>query len=416
MANLFDSIREFFAQKEALPPGSYSYTAPADDPLNYRLHLRIDTDGSGVLIVNAATILHLNMSAAEYAYHLIQGTPADEVARQVASRYQVKYDTALQDYEDFKERIEALITTPDLDPVSFLNFERHIPYSNELTAPYRLDCALTYRLPEGVDALDAPTKRVDRELTTEEWKQIIDKAWAVGIPQILFTGGEPTLRDDLPELLQHAEDNGQVTGILTDGLKLADTNYLNALLQAGLDHAMIVMQPNQEQTWEALSSFSYWTETLDEDIYVAAHLTITTENAADITAHLARLAKAGVSAVSLSTNSPELIGKLTEARDYVSHLDLGLVWDLPVPYSKMNPVDLELEGELALGGEMALQHEMGLEVAPKSEDYRSGAGRGWLYVEPDGDVLPGQGINTILGNLLTDSWEDIWAKAKEYKG
>ena len=416
MANIFESIREFFAQKEPLEPGVYSYTAPADDPLNYRLHLRIDADGSGVLIVNAATVLHLNMSAAEYAYHLVQGTSAEEVARQVATRYQVKYDTALQDFEDFKERIEILISTPDLDPVSFLDFERHVPYSDELTAPYRLDCALTYRLPEGADALDAPTKRVDRELTTEEWKQIIDRAWEVGIPQILFTGGEPTLRDDLPELLQHAEDNGQVTGILTDGLKLADTEYLNALLQAGLDHAMIVMQPNKEQPWEALSSFSYWTETLEEDIYVAAHLTIAPKNAADITTHLDRLAKAGVSAVSLSTTSPDLTPKLTEARDYVDHLDLGLVWDLPVPYSKLNPVDLELEGELELGGEMALRDAMDLDIDMDAEDTKSGAGRGWLYVEPDGDVLPGQGINTILGNLLTDSWEDTWAKAKEYKG
>ena len=31
-----------------------------------------------------------------------------------------------------------------------------------------------------------------------------------------------------------------------------------------------------------------------------------------------------------------------------------------------------------------------------------------LYVEPDGDVLPAQGYNVVLGNLLRDSWETIW--------
>ena len=31
-----------------------------------------------------------------------------------------------------------------------------------------------------------------------------------------------------------------------------------------------------------------------------------------------------------------------------------------------------------------------------------------LYVEPDGDVLPAQGYNVVLGNLLRDSWEAIW--------
>jgi MoaA/NifB/PqqE/SkfB family radical SAM enzyme len=41
-----------------------------------------------------------------------------------------------------------------------------------------------------------------------------------------------------------------------------------------------------------------------------------------------------------------------------------------------------------------------------------GAGKAWLYVEPDGDVLPAQGINRVLGNLLRDQWESVWTQAK----
>jgi MoaA/NifB/PqqE/SkfB family radical SAM enzyme len=36
------------------------------------------------------------------------------------------------------------------------------------------------------------------------------------------------------------------------------------------------------------------------------------------------------------------------------------------------------------------------------------AARQHLYVEPDGDVLPGQGYNVVLGNLLRDPWKAIW--------
>jgi MoaA/NifB/PqqE/SkfB family radical SAM enzyme len=37
-----------------------------------------------------------------------------------------------------------------------------------------------------------------------------------------------------------------------------------------------------------------------------------------------------------------------------------------------------------------------------------GAGKAWLYVEPDGDVLPSQGNSEkILGNLLRDEWTKI---------
>ena len=36
----------------------------------------------------------------------------------------------------------------------------------------------------------------------------------------------------------------------------------------------------------------------------------------------------------------------------------------------------------------------------------SGAGKTWLYVEPDGDVLPAQGMaDNVLGNFLRDPWE-----------
>jgi MoaA/NifB/PqqE/SkfB family radical SAM enzyme len=40
-----------------------------------------------------------------------------------------------------------------------------------------------------------------------------------------------------------------------------------------------------------------------------------------------------------------------------------------------------------------------------------GGGRAWLYVEPDGDALPTQGVDRVLGNVLRDSWADIWARA-----
>jgi hypothetical protein len=49
------------------------------------VHLRLRKDGSGILIVNASTVLHLNPSAAEYAFHFIKGTNPDEAAKQVAA-------------------------------------------------------------------------------------------------------------------------------------------------------------------------------------------------------------------------------------------------------------------------------------------------------------------------------------------
>jgi hypothetical protein len=384
MAKLTDSIRSLFSPIQPIEPGMYHYIAPQDDPRNYRLHLRLEEDGSGILIVNAATVLHLNQTAAEYAYYFVHNTPAEEVAKKMSRRYHVDSDQAFKDYRDLGERILVLVETPDLDPVTFLDFSRRTPYSGRISAPYRLDCALTYRLPEGASPDFAPTKNVVRELNTAEWAQVLEKAWGVGIPQVVFTGGEPTLRDDLVSLVEHAEYLGMVSGLLTDGLRLADKAYLDKLLQTGLDHLMILLQPDNETCWTALQN------AMQGDIFVTAHLTLTEANKDGYTQILGRLAQLGVPAISLTASSKDLEPVLHAARDTAAALGMELVWDVPVPYSVFNPVSMEVpDAELV-----------------------EGAGRAWLYIEPDGDVLPAQGLETVLGNVLTDTWQKIWKRGK----
>jgi hypothetical protein len=379
MTALLKPFRRLFTPLHPIPPGLYHYQSPPDDPRNYRLHLRLEAHGGGVLIVNAATILHLNQTAAEYAYYFVQNIPADQAAGLMAARYHVSQEQARQDYLDLTERVQILANTTDLDPVTYLDFERQKPFSGEISSPYRLDCALTYRLPSDEAADAAPIERVSRELSTAEWKSILDKAWAAGIPHVVFTGGEPTLRDDLPELIAHAEALGQVSGLLSQGLRLADELYLDRLLRAGLDHLMLVLRPEDEQSWQAVGNAQF------EDLFVAVHLSLTPDDQANATAILERLAGMGVQHLSLSASEPSLAPALSAARDKAAALQMELVWNLPVPYSKLHPVALE-------AGDALIE----------------GAGRAWLYVEPDGDVRPTQGDPRVLGNLLNDPWEKIW--------
>jgi MoaA/NifB/PqqE/SkfB family radical SAM enzyme len=172
-----------------------------------------------------------------------------------------------------------------------------------------------------------------------------------------------------------------VTGILTNGDRLSEGDYLQQLLQSGLDHVMILLDPEDELAWTGLESI------LTEDIHTTVHLTITSGETTQTEMLLNRLSNMNVTSVSLSASDLALKDALEAERTLAAELGMELVWDVPVPYSRNNPVALEL---------------MNTEVPPE------GAGQAWIYVEPDGDVLPAQGINKVMGNLLNDPWEDIW--------
>jgi len=238
MNNFFSSITQLFKPAKPIPAGVYHFQSPTTADNQYRLHLRVSPNGEGLLIINASTILHLNQSATEYAYHLIKETIPDEVARLMTSSYEINRNDARSDFFELKKRIRTLLETRDL----------------EAAAPYRLDCAITYQLPEKSHLDLAPVKRVDRELTTEEWEKIINRSWRAGIPHLIFTGGEPTIREDLIDLIICAEKNGQVTGLLTDGYKLINDSFRNELLQSGLDHLLFILTPTDKTSWDALRS------------------------------------------------------------------------------------------------------------------------------------------------------------------
>jgi hypothetical protein len=378
---IFGDLRKIFVPVQPLSAGTVQKQVAPEGAPPYRLHLRMHSDGSGMLIVNASTVLHLNPTATEYAYHFIQGTSEEETSKAISKRYRVNRKQAQEDYQYFIDRVQALISTPDLDPVTMLDFERVRPYDTALTAPLRLDCALTYRLPPGADPISSPSKRVTRELTTEEWMSVLDKAWSFGIPHVTFTGGEPTMREDLPALIAHAETNGQVTGLMTDGLKLSNYAYLQSLLQTGLDHLLFILAPENPASWQALEAC------LKADIFVTVHLTIKESDAANFKALLEKLVGMGVKSLSLTTD-PAHRDAVLQNRQALADLGVTLVWDLPVPYSENNPVAYELLED---------------ETTP------SGAGKAWLYVEPDGDVLPAQGkADQVLGNILTDEWSTLY--------
>lgn len=86
-------------------------------------------------------------------------------------------------------------------------------------------------------ALDPP----GRELTTDEWRRVLDEAAALGVLQVHFSGGEPMARRDLVQLVAHASRAGLYTNIITSGVLLSDA-AIAGLVAAGIDHIQLSFQ------------------------------------------------------------------------------------------------------------------------------------------------------------------------------
>ncbi len=381
MTSILERWFPFTRPAGPIQPGMYASQPKPDAAIPFRLHLRVEQDGSGLLLVNAATVLHLNATATAHALELIRDATIADAARAVRSRFRVSRRRALSDQVELRDQVMRLAIQPDVDPVVFLGMERQEPHSTRMSAPYRIDLALTYATdPDGaIDPL--AHKRVDRELGLEEWKGVLQSAWSAGIPHVTFTGGEPTRRPDLTALIGYAQELGQVSGLLTEGRRLADAAYMKSLEAAGLDHILLSLAHTDEASKAGLRA------ALASDIFTAVHLTLYGSTAL-ATSILRELKELGVPAVSLTVSDPGDAGRdlLAAARQAVAELGIDLIWNLPAPYSARHPIQLELDKPV------------------------EGGGRAWLYVEPDGDVLPTQGVDRVLGNVLRDTWADVWAR------
>jgi radical SAM protein with 4Fe4S-binding SPASM domain len=268
----------------------------------------------------------------------------------------------------------------------------------DLAITYRCnnDCAHCYNI-EGRDL---------GELPTDSWKRILDKAWGLGIPHIIFTGGEPTLREDLPELIAHAEQLGQITGLNTNARRLSDPHYLEKLIAAGLDHVQVTLESYDPAIHDrmvgAKGAFPQTVRglknALASPLYVMTNTTMLRTNLATIPATLDFLADIGVRTVGLNalihsgrgaavgTGLPEseLNPLLALVRQKTEAAAQRLIWYTPTQYCNFDPMELDL----GVKGCTAALYNM--------------------CIEPDGSVLPCQSYYRPLGKMLESDWDAIW--------
>jgi pyrroloquinoline quinone biosynthesis protein E len=112
--------------------------------------------------------------------------------------------------------------------------------------PFGLLMELTFRCPLHCPYCSNPTKfpATKDELTTYEWLRVVNEAAEMGVLQLLISGGEPLLRQDLEKIVSAARDLGLYTNLITSAIGLSRDRALN-LKQAGLDSIQISFQADE---------------------------------------------------------------------------------------------------------------------------------------------------------------------------
>jgi radical SAM protein with 4Fe4S-binding SPASM domain len=386
-------------------PGLYHYIREGDQEKS-RVHLRLDADGYGTLIVNANRVLHLNPTAALMAFLILQETNEKQAVGDICRRYRVGASQARNDLASMRLQLAELIRPDGACPIHEMDLETSMPFSARPSAPYRMDLAVTYRCNNDCPHCYNARPRDFTELDTDSWKLILDRLWKLGIPHVVFTGGEPTLRNDLPELIAHAESNGQITGLNTNARRLQDERYVAQLVEAGLDHVQITVESCDEAVHEKMvqakgafkQTIHGLKRVLASPLYVMTNTTMLRTNVNSIPRTLDFLADLGVPTIGLNALiysghgltvgtgllESELQPLLGIAVQKTTARNQRLIWYTPTQYCQFDPT----QANLGVKGCTASLYSM--------------------CIEPDGAVLPCQSYYEPLGRLLEDSWDSIW--------
>ncbi|MBC6496777.1 MAG: pyrroloquinoline quinone biosynthesis protein PqqE [Alphaproteobacteria bacterium GM7ARS4] len=93
-----------------------------------------------------------------------------------------------------------------------------------------------------------------REMGTEEWQRVFQEAAQLGMHQVHVSGGEPTVRKDLEELIEECDRVGLYTNLITSGV-LLDEGRLRLLKEKGLNHVQVSFQDTDEDNADRIGGY-----------------------------------------------------------------------------------------------------------------------------------------------------------------
>ena len=413
-------------------------TLDPDGPGVVRIHLipcrRPDRETPFVTILNGQELLPLNVSWAILLTNLIEAVQPHSgkeltledwsaiTAQAVAATRRVYRRTpAFQIESDLQLLLGCLcaVARGQTPPVHVQPL--HLgSYAARMNAPHRMDLMISSMQKDGAwhcnqkcvhcYAANQPLGKA-AELDTDQWLAVIEKCRSAGIPQLTFTGGEPTLRNDLVKLVQAAQ--WFVTRLNTNGRMLTSA-LCKELKEASLDAVQITLYSADAAVHNALVGVDGYTDTvagiknaLAAGLNVSLNTPLCTLNQDYLaTVQLAQelgvryLTCSGLIPAGNAATEPSRAARLTPDA-------LAAALRPAMAYAAQHGIEINFTSPGWLREETL--RELGFTQIPSC-----GACLSNMAVAPDGTVLPCQSwlSGPGLGNLLRMPWHRIWRSAE----
>ena len=386
-----------------------------------------------VVILNGKDILPLNLSWTILLANFIKEVNTykggevteadleDVIEKTLDATFKVYHPKRDDMRDDLKLILQVFIDiSQGKEPVVNVGQMSLAKYASKMTAPHRMDLLVSSMLKDEkwncnqkclhCYAAGQPMSEV-KELGTDEWKKIIDKCRKAKIPQLTFTGGEPTVREDLVELINYA--SWFVTRLNTNGVLLTE-ELCNKFMEASLDSIQITFYSNNEEKHNTLVGSQNYSKTVDG---------------------IKNALEAGLA---VSINTP--LCKIN--KDYIE--TLKFLHELGVKYVTCSGLIMTGNAEKEDSKETQLTNDELFEVLKEAKQYCDDnlmeiafTSPGWINSEklasiglniptcgaclsnmaitPDGKVVPCQSWlkqEGVLGDMLKDNWNKIWQSPK----
>ena len=399
-----------------------------------RIHMippRDDTpDAPFLLLLNGARLVPLNLSWAIMLANLMDQLQAYEGQDLAEDQWEALLTAAVEETHRTYPRTKRQTLASDLhlmltslvaiaqgrEPEAEVGLLSLSDYAPEMTAPHRMDLMVSAMEKDGgwhcnqkclhCYAAGQPMGETP-ELSTEQWKTALALLRKANIPQVTFTGGEPTLRSDLVELVQAAA--WFVTRLNTNG-RLLTPELCAALYQASLDSVQVTLYSAEGNIHNQLVGTNGFNDTVQGIRHAVEAGLIVSVNTplCSLNTHYAETLRfahsLGVRYVTCSGLIPS--GSACGQESRATALTPEQLTDvLRQAVDTAEELGMELDFTSPGWLEEETLRSLGLNLIPSC-----GACLSNMAVTPDGKVVPCQSwlSDEPLGDLLHDDWADIW--------